>query len=69
MKQVHTRDTHARTCTAHLVDVFEFVYYLADDRLGGFIASGLGAGVQSLQARSGEPDRTETLSQCLKEFH
>lgn len=62
MKQVHTneRDTHARThtCTAHLVDVFEFVYYLADDRLRGFIASGLSAGVQSLQARSGEPDRT-----------
>lgn len=44
--------------TADLVDVFEFVYYLADDRLGGLVASGLGAGVRSLQARPRKPERT-----------
>lgn len=45
-------------CTAHLVDVFEFVYDLADDWLRGFVASGLGAGVGSLQARPRKPDIT-----------
>lgn len=34
--------------TAHLVDVLEFIYDLADDRLRGFTASWLSAGVQSL---------------------
>lgn len=44
--------------TAHLVDVFEFVYDLADDWLRGLVASGLGAGVRSLQAGPRKPDRT-----------
>jgi len=52
----HTH-THTHTHSADLVDVFEFVYDLADDRLGGLVASGLGAGVRSLQARPGKPDR------------
>lgn len=40
----HEEHTH----TAHLVDVFEFVYDLADDWLRGFVAPGLRARVQSL---------------------
>lgn len=31
--------------TAHLIDVFEFVYNLADDWLRGLVAFGLGAGL------------------------
>lgn len=59
----HTNYTqHIRT--AHLVDVFEFVYDLADDWLRGLVASGLGAGVRSLQARPGKPDRTERKKQA-----
>ncbi len=61
--------------TGHLVDVFEFVYDLADDWLRGLVASRLGAGVQSLEARSRKPDRTGKrrhsviMSDCLEEFH
>lgn len=33
------RNQFRSTRTAHLVDVLEFIYYLADDRLRGFIAS------------------------------
>lgn len=33
------RNPFESTLTAHLVDVLEFIYYLADDRLGGFAAS------------------------------
>lgn len=43
---------------AHLVNVFEFVYNLADDWLKGLAAPGLGAGVGSLQAGPRKPDRT-----------
>lgn len=43
---------------AHLVDVLEFVYDLADDRLRGLVAAGLGAGVGSLQPGPRKPDRT-----------
>lgn len=64
----HTNDgrhVHA----AHLVDVFEFVYDLADDRLGGLVTSGLGAGVRSLQAGPGEPDRTGGKNDSVLVFH
>lgn len=53
--------------TAHLVDVFQFVYDLADDWLRGLVASGLGAGVRLLQARPRKPDgtgRKRRLSVC-----
>lgn len=38
-------DKHRGIHTAHLVDVFQFVYNLADDWLGGLVASGLGPGM------------------------
>ncbi len=41
----------------HLVDVFEFVYDLADDWLRGLVASRLRAGEQPLQAGPRKPDR------------
>lgn len=52
-------DKHERCKNkAHLVDVFEFVYNLADDRLKGLVAPGVGAGVGPLQAGPRKPDRT-----------
>lgn len=59
------RSQHGRT--AHLVDVFEFVYDLADDRLGWLVAPGLRAGVRSL--RAGKPDGSKgksSVSECRR---
>lgn len=55
--------------TAHLVDVFEFVYDLADDWLRWLVASGLGAGLRSLRARPRKPDRTGIKTDCFEDFH
>lgn len=64
-EQNHKHGQHMHT--AHLVDVFEFVYDLADDWLRGLVASGLSAGVRLLQARPRKPDgtgRKRRLSVC-----
>lgn len=53
---------------AHLVDVLEFVYDLADDRLRRLVASRLGARVRPFQAGPSKPDSTGRKHEISSHF-